>query len=86
MFDEAQILGLKALEDMVPATNQARNQHGALIFFLGTPPRPSDDGEAFTSKRDKALKGKPAGEVVWTHGNQVYVEFSADEGAELDDH
>ena len=77
VFDEAQILGLKALEDMIPAANQSKHQHGALIFFLGTPPRPTDDGEAFTSKRNKALKGKPAGEVVWTHGRQMYVEFSA---------
>jgi hypothetical protein len=85
VFDEAQILGLKALEDMVPATNQAKHPHGALIFFIGTPPRPSDDGEAFTAKRAKALKGKPEGQVVWTHGNQVYVEFSADPGTEPDD-
>lgn len=85
VFDEAQILSLKALEDMVPAANQARNPHGALLFFLGTPPRPTDDGEAFTSKRDKALKGKPAGEVVWTQGNQVYIEFSADADTEPDD-
>ncbi len=82
VFDEAQILGLKALEDMIPAANQSKHQHGALIFFLGTPPRPTDDGEAFTSKRDKALKGKPAGDVVWTHGRQMYVEFSADPDTE----
>lgn len=85
VFDEAQILGLKALEDMVPATNQAKHPHGALLFFIGTPPRPTDDGEAFTSKRNKALKGKPPGEVVWTHGNQVYVEFSAEPGTDPDD-
>lgn len=85
VFDEAQILSLKALEDMVPAANQARNPHGALLFFLGTPPRPTDDGEAFTSKRDKALNGKPDGVVVWTQGNQVYIEFSADADTEPDD-
>lgn len=85
VFDEAQILGLKALEDMVPAANQAKHPHGALLFFIGTPPRPTDDGEAFTAKRSKALKGKPAGEVVWTHGNQVYVEFSAEPGTAPDD-
>ncbi|CPZ26909.1 terminase [Mycobacteroides abscessus] len=85
VFDEAQILSLKALEDMVPATNQARHPHGALIFFLGTPPRPTDDGEAFTSKRDKALKDKPEGDVVLTRGDQVYVEFSADSNAKPDD-
>lgn len=82
VFDEAQILGLKSLEDMIPAANQSKHQHGALIFFLGTPPRPTDDGEAFTSKRNKALKGKPDGVVVWTHGRQMYTEFSADPGTE----
>lgn len=82
VFDEAQILGLKSLEDMIPAANQSKHQHGALIFFLGTPPRPTDDGEAFTSKRNKALKGKPDGAVVWTHGRQMYVEFSAEPDTE----
>lgn len=85
VFDEAQILSMKALEDMVPATNQARNPHGGLLFFLGTPPRPDDDGEAFSAKREKALKGKPVNQVVLTRGDQVYVEFSADPGTEPDD-
>ena len=77
MFDEAQILTIKALEDMVAATNQARHPHGALIFFIGTPPRPSDPGEMFTAKRRKALEGGLT--------NGVYVELSADEDADLDD-
>lgn len=77
VFDEAQILSLKALEDMVPATNQARNPHGGLLFFLGTPPRPSDDGEAFTAKRKQALSGKSK--------NICYVEFSADPDSDPDD-
>jgi hypothetical protein len=85
VFDEAQILSMKALEDMVPATNQARNPHGGLLFFLGTPPRPDDDGEAFSAKRDKALKGKPVNQVVMTRGDQAYVEFSATPGTEPDD-
>lgn len=77
VFDEAQILSLKALEDMVPATNQARHPHGALVFFIGTPPRPGDDGEAFAAKRAAALSGRTK--------DQVYVEFSADPGADPDD-
>jgi len=85
VFDEAQILTLKALEDMVPATNQARNPHGGLIFFLGTPPRPDDPGEAFTAKRQQALKDKPEGQVVITRGKQAYVEFSADPDSAPDD-
>lgn len=78
VFDEAQILGLKALEDMVPATNQARHEHGALVFFIGTPPRPIDDGEAFTAKRLDAIEGNS--------DDMVYVELSADEDADPDDH
>ena len=78
VFDEAQILGLKALEDMVPSTNQAQHPHGALLFFIGTPPRPTDDGEAFTAKRSQAINGNPDGDMV-------YVEFSAEEDADPDD-
>lgn len=77
VFDEAQILGEKALEDMVPATNQSRQPSGALLFFMGTPPRPADPGEEFTSMRTDALDGKS--------GNIAYVEFSADDDADPDD-
>src|SRR5690606_22284795 len=58
-FDEAQILTEKALEDMVPATNQSRMPHGALVLFMGTPPRPTDPGEVFTLRRKEALEDKP---------------------------
>ena len=77
VFDEAQILTEKALEDMVAATNQSRQEAGALLFFIGTPPRPSDPGEEFSNRRDKALSGKAP--------NMVYVEFSADPDAHPDD-
>lgn len=77
VFDEAQILTDKALEDMVAASNQSRFPAGALLFFMGTPPRPSDPGEAFTYKRTKALAGETK--------DQVYVEFSADPDGDLDD-
>ncbi|MFL0172426.1 terminase [Mycobacterium sp. SMC-13] len=77
VFDEAQILTLKALEDMVPATNQARNPHGGLLFFIGTPPRPSDPGEAFTAKREQALSGKSK--------NIFWFGFSADPESKPDD-
>ena len=77
VFDEAQILDIKALEDMVPSTNQARNPHGGLVFFIGTPPRPVDNGEAFTAKRERALSGKAS--------DIFYVEMSADPQADLDD-
>lgn len=77
VFDEAQILTEKALEDMVAATNQSRQDSGALLFFMGTPPRPTDPGDEFTNRRKKALDG--------TAPNMVYVEFSADETADPDD-
>jgi len=78
VFDEAQILTEKALEDMVPAANQSRQASGALLFFMGTPPRPTDPGEEFTNRRAKALDGRTT--------NMVYVELSADANADPDDH
>ncbi|MBM0203255.1 hypothetical protein JNW90_09125 [Micromonospora sp. STR1s_5] len=77
VFDEAQILTEKALEDMVAATNQSRHPHGALLFYMGTPPRPIDPGEAFSLKRSKALSGES--------DDMVYIECSADEDADPDD-
>jgi hypothetical protein len=77
VFDEAQILTSKALEDMVAATNQSRQPSGALLFFMGTPPRPVDPGEEFTNRRTKALSGRA--------DQMAYIEFSADPDAELDD-
>lgn len=89
VFDEAQILGLKALEDMVAATNQSRHPHGALLFFMGTPPRPTDPGEVFKTRRAEALAMQPAdvefGDVV-AGGDQLYIECSADRDADPDDH
>jgi hypothetical protein len=77
IFDEAQILTEKALEDMVAATNQSRHPHGALLFFMGTPPRPVDPGEAFTYKRTQALTGQS--------DDIAYIEMGADPGADPDD-
>lgn len=75
--DEAQRLSSRALADMMPTTNQARHEHGALVFFIGTPPRPTDAGDEFAARRAKALDGRMK--------NGVYVELSADEDANLDD-
>lgn len=77
VFDEAQILDTRSLEDMIAATNQARHPHGALLFFMGTPPRPVDDGEAFTHRREKAIGGKA--------GNAVWLELGADPESDPDD-
>lgn len=79
VFDEAQILTEKALEDMVAATNQSRFPHGALLFYMGTPPRPVDPGEVFTVRRGAALE---AAERRSSGGDAqfeaLYVECSAD--------
>ena len=74
VLDEAQILTEKAMEDMVPATNAAPN---GLVLMMGTPPRPSDPGEVFMNRRAAALNK--------TSGNVLYVEMSADPGANPDD-
>jgi hypothetical protein len=72
IFDEAQILGESALDDMVPATNQSRQDAGALLLFLGTPPKPTDNGEVFTRMRSEALSGEDS-DTGW-------IEFGADPG------
>ncbi len=77
VFDEAQILTERALEDMVAATNQAKHSAGALLFYMGTPPRPTDPGEAFRNKRARALSGQSR--------DMVYVELSGDPDASPDD-
>lgn len=76
VFDEAQILTERALDDMLPAMNASPN---ALAIFAGTPPRPIDPGEVFTRMRFEALEagsGKSDG---------LYIEFSADKNASPDD-
>ena len=77
VFDEAQILDTKALEDMVAATNQARNEHGALLFFMGTPPRAGDPSDAFEARRTKAIDG--------TAKNSVWLEIGADPESDPND-
>jgi hypothetical protein len=77
VFDEAQILDTAALEDMVAATNQSRHEHGALLLFMGTPPRPKDPSEAFEQRRAKALEGKSK--------NAIWLEIGADPKSDPDD-
>ena len=74
IFDEAQILTEKALDDMLPATSTAKN---ALTVYMGTPPRPSDPGEVFKLMRENALSGESS--------DSVWVEFGADRDAKPDD-
>lgn len=75
VYDEAQILGENALDDMIPATNQCRQPEGALLLFMGTPPKPKDPGEVFTRMRAEALSGED--------DDTAWIEFGADPGYEF---
>ena len=72
VYDEAQILSDAALDDMIPATNQCRQETGALMLFMGTPPKPDDPSEVFTGMREDALSG--------TDEDTGWIEFGADKG------
>lgn len=74
VLDEAQILTEAAMEDMVPATNAAPN---GLVLMMGTPQRPGDKGSVFKNRRAEALSGEDE--------DVLYVEFSADKGADPND-
>lgn len=71
VFDEAQILTAKAADDMVPTTNRHPNP---LIFYMGTPPKPSDPSEHFSALRREAISGEST--------DTLYLEFSADANAD----
>lgn len=73
VLDEAQILTANAMDNLIPTTARADNP---LVLMAGTPPKPTDPGEAFTAMRTEALEaGSGTGETL-------YVEFSADEDAD----
>lgn len=74
VFDEAQILTGKAVDDMVPATSRHPNP---LIFYIGTPPAPGDPSERFATLRGEALSGEDR--------STLYIEFSAEPGADVRD-
>jgi hypothetical protein len=74
VFDEAQTLTERAIDDMIPAQNASQN---ALTLMIGTPPKPSDPSEVFTNRRNDALNG--------TTTDVVYIEFSAERDSDMDD-
>lgn len=78
VFDEAQILTSKALNDMVPAANTVKNP---LILYMGTPPTPKDPAEVFKARRRQALEVKKrrhdGEDVVF---NTLYLEVGAEPG------
>lgn len=73
VLDEGQRVKEVAMADMVPATNAAPN---GLVIMMGTPPRPTDNGDVFGARRKDALDGDP---------DTLYIELSADEGAKVID-
>ena len=86
IFDEAQILTSKALDDMTPSTNVARNP---LILTMGTPPKPDDPSEFFVTQRLDAgieVDEEDSAELDDDAPREsLYVEFSADRGCNPDD-
>lgn len=75
ILDEGQILTESAMADLAPTLNQA---HDPQIIIMGTPPKPTDPGEFFSSLRAGALDGSSEG--------LLYVEFGAAPGSDLHDH
>ena len=74
VFDEAQILTIKALDNLIPIVNTSPNP---LIVFMGNPPKPGDQCEAFEEKRSTALAGNS--------DDMLYVELGADRDCDPDD-
>jgi hypothetical protein len=66
VLDEIQRASVKAMDDLLPTTNAAANP---LVLCMGTPPRPTDDGEVFTMLRTEATRGEST--------DVLYVELGA---------
>lgn len=74
VIDEVQRASTKAMDDLLPTTNAADNP---LVLCMGTPPRPTDDGEVFTMLRREAKSGES--------GDVLYVELGASDRFNLSD-
>lgn len=74
VLDECQHVSEAALANLIPTMNQGINP---LLFMMGTPPTPENKGDAFKNRRHRAIKR--------VSKNVLYVEFSADSDANLDD-
>lgn len=73
VFDEAQILTAKAVDNLMPIVNTSPNP---LVVFMGNPPKPGDQSEMFAEKREEALKGNE---------DMLYVELAAKRDCDIDD-
>lgn len=74
VVDEVQRAATKTMDDLLPTTNAAANP---LVLCMGTPPRPTDDGEVFTMFRTAALSGEAR--------DILYVELGASKRFDLAD-
>jgi len=74
VLDEVQRATVKTMDDLLPTTNAAANP---LVLCMGTPPRPTDDGEVFTMLRQEASSGES--------GDVLYVELGASGRFDLSD-
>lgn len=74
VLDEIQRATVKAMDDLLPTTNAATNP---LVLCMGTPPRPTDDGEVFTLLRQGAITGES--------DDVLYVELGARSRFDLSD-
>ncbi len=74
VLDEVQRAPVKAMEDLLPTTNAAANP---LVLCMGTPPRPTDDGEVLTMLRTEAVTGESK--------DVLYVELGASRRFDLGD-
>jgi hypothetical protein len=74
VLDEVQRATTKTMDDLLPTTNAA---HNPLVLCMGTPPRPTDDGEVFTMFRSEALSGESE--------DVLYVELGASKRFDLRD-
>jgi hypothetical protein len=78
IFDEAQILSDRALQNMLATMNLSKL---GLHVYVGTPPKPTDNSECFTRMRQEALAAVESGEPA----DLVWIECGADENADPDD-
>lgn len=74
IFDEAQILSERAMANMLATMNTSSF---GLQLYIGTPPKPEDNSEAFARMRAEALAG--------TLTDGAWVEFGAEAGADSTD-
>ncbi len=74
VLDEVQRATTRTMDDLLPTTNAAANP---LVLCMGTPPRPTDDGEVFSMLRREAVAGES--------DDVLYVELGASERFDLSD-